>query len=228
MSIKTGLGKLDSLLKGGLPDKSSILLFGAPKCGKTLFGMHFLFEGLSKDEYGIFIVTNDFPEETVKKLEKLGRIDKILERELIKFVDCYSVHAGVEKENTAFIIRVNGPTALTEIGIAFSDIVKKIPKSSKIRVVLDSVSTLMLYNPPNQIASFVQHLNGKIKASNASSIFIVEEGMHDEKDVTTLNSLLDVMIHLKREKNKNLIEVVGTGAPESIGYTIDNGKIKCG
>jgi KaiC/GvpD/RAD55 family RecA-like ATPase len=228
MQVKTGLNKLDSLLKGGLPEKSSILLIGPPKSGKTIFGIQYLFQGLTNDEYGIYIVTNNFPEELIKKFEKFGKIDKILEKGLVRFVDCYSIHAGVEKENTVFIVRVNGPTALSEIGIAFSDIVKQIPKGSKIRVLFDSVSTLLLFNPPNQIANFVQQLNGKTKASNAVSVFIVEEGMHDEKDVTTLNSLLDVMIHLKREKDKNLIEVVGIGAPESIGYTIENGKIKCG
>jgi KaiC/GvpD/RAD55 family RecA-like ATPase len=227
MSVKTGLDALDSLLKGGVPDKSSILLLGPPKCGKSLFGIHFLFEGLSKDEYGIYIITNNFPEEVMKKFEKLGRVDKILEKGLLRFVDCYSLHAGVEKQSTVFIIRVNGPTALSEIGIAFSEITKQMPKGSKIRIVFDSVSTLMLYNPPNQIANFVQQFDSKAKKSGAVTVFIVEEGMHDEKDVTTLNSLLDVVIHLKREKDKNLIEVVGVGAPESISYTIENGKIKC-
>lgn len=227
MNVKTGLDKLDSLLKGGFPERSSVLLIGPPKSGKTVFGMQYLFEGLSNDEYGIFIVTNNFPEELIKRFDNFGKLDKILEKKLIKFVDAYSFHAGIEKENTIFIIRVNGPTALSEIGIVFSEISKHIPKGSKVRVLFDSVSTLLLFNPPKQIANFVQQLNGKIKASNASSIFIVEEGMHDEKDITTLNSLLDVMMHLKKEKNKNFIEISGADAPRSLAYNIEDGKIKC-
>jgi KaiC/GvpD/RAD55 family RecA-like ATPase len=227
MPIKTGLNSLDSLLKGGFPEKASVLLIGAPKSGKTIFGMQYLFQGLINNEYGIYIVTNNFPEELMKGFEKFGKLDEILKKKLIRFVDCYSFHAGIEKENTTFIIRVNGPTALSEIGIVISEIIKQIPKGSKIRVLLDSVSTLLLFNPPKQIANFVQQLNSKIKAANATSVFIVEEGMHDEKDITTLNSLLDLMICLKKEKGKDLIEVTGVGARRPLVYKIENGKIKC-
>ena len=227
MPVKIGLEKLDSELKGGISDKSSILLFGPPKSGKTLFGMHFLFEGLSNDEYGIFIITNNFPEELVKRLENIGKVDLILEKGLLRFVDCYSAHAGVEKGNTMFIVRVNGPIALTEIGIAFIKIMKQIPRGSKVRLVLDSVSTLIIHNSPRTIATFIQKLNEATKSAGVSSMFILEEGMHEEKDVATLNSILDMMIHLKSEKDKNFIEVVGIGAPKPINYIIQNGKIKC-
>jgi len=130
MPIKIGLGKLDSMLKGGIPDKSSVMLFGPPKAGKSLLGLHFLLEGLKSNETAIYIVTNTFPEDVVKKMETVGLVDSMLQNGLLRFVDCYSVHAGVHKDNTAFIIRVGGPTALTEIGIAFAEVVKRIPKKN--------------------------------------------------------------------------------------------------
>jgi KaiC/GvpD/RAD55 family RecA-like ATPase len=226
--VRIGLDKLDSVLNGGLPKRSSVLLIGPPKCGKTLFGLHFLFEGLSKDEYGIFIITNNFPEDIMDRFKKLGKVDPMLERGLLRFVDCYSIHAGVEKGNTMFIIRVNGPTALTEIGIAFTEILKKMPKSSRIRLVFDSVSTLLLYNSPKTIVNFIQKFNERSKASGVNSIFVLEEGMHDEKDVTAFNSLLDIVIHLKKEKDKNYIRVSGFEADaKPINYSIKDGRIKC-
>lgn len=228
MTIKMGLGKLDSVLKGGIPDKSSVMLFGPPKAGKTLFGLHFLLEGLKSNESGIYIVTNTFPEDVVKKMETIGLVDTMLQDGLLRFVDCYSVHAGVHKDNTAFIIRVGGPTALTEIGIAFSEVVKRIPKKSNIRVVFDSVSTLLLYNNPRTIEIFVQQMNGKIKASGASSMFIVEEGMHDEKDVTALNSILDSLIHVKKHGSGWVIETDGLEMEKNLSYSIKDNKIIIG
>jgi len=225
MPIKTGLNKLDSLLKNGIPDKSSMMILGPPKCGKTLLGLHFLFEGLRNNEHGVFIVTNTFPEDIVKRLENFGQVDKILKNGLLKFVDCYSIHSGMHKENTLFIIRVTGPTALTEIGIAFSETIKKIPKNDTIRVVFDSVSTLLLFNNPHIIETFVQRMNGKMKAAGATSMFIVEEGMHDEKDVTTLNSILDAIIHMKKTGDKRVIELDGFGIEKSINYSIENDRI---
>lgn len=226
MPMKIGLKKLDSRLRG-MPSESSILLLGPPKSGKTIFGIHFLFEGLSNNGYGIFIITNNFPEEVVKRFEKIGKIEKFLDKGLLRFVDCYSIHAGVGKKSTIFIIRVNGPTALTEISLALSKIFKQIPNGSKARVVCDSLSTLLLYNPPDQIATLVQQLNGKAKSSGAASLYVLEEGMHDKKVVTTLDSLMDVMIHLKREKSKNLIEVIRDDIRKSVVFRIKNGKIKC-
>lgn len=226
MPMKTGLHSLDALLGGGLPEKYSVLLLGPPKSGKTIFGMQYLFQGLSDDEYGIYIITNNFPEELVKKFEKFGKIEKFLQKGLLRFVDCYSFHTGIQKENTVFIIRVTGPTALTEINIALTEIFKKIPKDSKKRVVFDSVSTLMLYNNASTIADFVQGINRKIKSSQASVVYILEEGMHEEKHVTTLNSLLDGMIHLNKEKNNYSMELEGFNIkPTPLNYSIEDGKI---
>ncbi len=228
MPIKTGLNKLDLLLKDGIPNKSSIMLLGPPKAGKTLFGLNFLLEGLKSDEFGVYIVTNSFPEDIVEKMGSITSMDKILENGLLRFVDCYSVHAGIHKDNTAFIIRVGGPTALTEIGIAFSEVVKRMPKKKNMRVVFDSISTLLMYNNPRTIETFVQQINGKMKAGGASSMFIVEEGMHDEKDVTALNSILDSIIHMKKSGSGWVIETDGLGLDKNISYSIKDNKIIMG
>ena len=227
MPIKTGLSKLDALLKDGIPGKSSMLILGPPKSGKTILGIHFLFEGLRNNEYGIYVVTNTFPEDLVKRFDSIGDVEEPLQKGLLKFVDCYTIYTGVQKENTVFVIRVNGPTALTEIGIAFSQIMKKIPKNSNVRVIFDSISTLLLHNTPKTVESFVQSMNGKIKGFGAVSMFIMEEGMHDQKDVTTINSLLDALIHLKKEGEERQIEINGFGLDETVKYSLVDGKIIC-
>ena len=227
MPIKTGLSRLDSLLKNGIPEKSSILVLGPPKSGKTLLGLHFLFEGLQNNEYGVYVVTNSFPEDVMKRFENIGNVDDSLQNGMLKVVDCYTMYTGVQKGNTLFIIRVSGPTALTEIGIAFTEITKKIPKNSKVRVIFDSVSTLLLFNAPKTVETFVQSMNGKIKWFGGTSMFILEEGMHDQKDVTTINSLLDALLHLKKEAEEREIEINGFGVDETVKYSIVNGKIIC-
>ncbi len=228
MPVKTGLSKLDSLFKGGLPEKTTVLLLGPPKSGKTLLGLQYLFSGLSADEYGICIVTNNFPEDLVKRFQPFGEVDEFLKKGLLHFVDCYSIHAGVEKESTVFIIRVNGPTALTEIGITMSKIFTKIPKGKKVRIIVDSVSTLLLYNRPTVVAEFIQSLANKTKSLNASAFFMLEEGMHEEKDITMVNSMLDAVFILKQKDKRRYIEVTGFGQENAaLDYRIEDGRIKC-
>lgn len=226
MKMKTGIQKLDEVLDGGLQEKTSILLLGAPKSGKTTFGMQFLFEGLKSSEYGLCIITNNFPENFVKDLNKFGEVEHILQNGLLRFVDCYSVHVGVPKESTVFIIRVNGPTALNEINIAVSEILKSIPSEKNVRLVLDSISTLLLYNNPNVVLEFVQVISGKCKTCKSNSLFIAEEGMHDEKYITSLNALLDTTIHLNQKEKR--LEISGASAEnKTLNYKIENGQIKC-
>ena len=225
MPIKTGLKKLDSILKDSVPEDSSILVLGPPKSGKTTFGLQFIFEGLQTNEHGIYIVTNTFPEDVVKRFESIGNMDEALQNGLLKFLDCYTAYTGVQKGNTVFIVRVSSPTALTEMGIALSQIMKQIPKNSKLRIVFDSVSTLLLFNTSKRVENFIQNIIGKIKGFGASSMFILEEGMHDKKDVTTINSLLDALIHFKKENEKREIELEGFGADHTVKYSIENGKI---
>ncbi len=226
-ALSTGIQKFDDFLGGGIPETTSVLLLGPPKSGKTLLSSKFLFEGLKNNEYGICIITNQFPEKFVEKLSGFGDLDPILQNGLLRFVDCYSVHVGIEKGNTMFVIRVNGPTALSEISIAFSEILKNVKRGNKVRVVLDNVSTLLLYNSPNLVAEFVQVINGKAKSAGANPLFIVDEGSHDEKQIATLSSILDVIIHFKEEGTQNYIEIKGLGnRSKKIYYWIKDGKFE--
>lgn len=229
MVLKTGIEKLDKSLHGGVPEKSSILVLGPPKIGKTTFAMQFLFEGLKNNEYGICILTNDFPEEFSDQLEKLGSLNRILQDGLLHFVDCYSKHVGIAKSNTVFIIRVSGPTALNEISLALSQILKAMPAKSNKRVIIDSISTLLLYNSLSMVLELVQVLNGKSKSNNANVLFLVEEGTHKESDIATLTSMTDCVFHFKEENKKNLFEIKGFGLQNlQLYYAIEDGKIKCG
>ncbi len=49
-----GVPRLDEMLAGGVPAHTSSLLFGSPGCGKTLLGLHFLAQGASQGEPGLY------------------------------------------------------------------------------------------------------------------------------------------------------------------------------
>jgi circadian clock protein KaiC len=45
--IQTGIEGLDSLFFGGIPSANTILVQGAAGCGKTLFGLEFIYRGIT-------------------------------------------------------------------------------------------------------------------------------------------------------------------------------------
>lgn len=68
--IKTGIEGFDDLIEGGIPVGSKILVVGSPGTGKTIFGLQYLYNGITRyDEKGLFI-SFEQKEETIKKQAK--------------------------------------------------------------------------------------------------------------------------------------------------------------
>ena len=52
----TGISGLDEITEGGLPKGRPTLICGSPGCGKTIFGVEFLVNGINKfNEPGVFM-----------------------------------------------------------------------------------------------------------------------------------------------------------------------------
>ncbi len=59
--LGTGIGGLDALLRGGLPQASATMVQGGTGTGKTLIGLHFLLEGARRGEPGILFTMEETP-----------------------------------------------------------------------------------------------------------------------------------------------------------------------
>ena len=70
--LKTGVPGLDIILKGGLLEKSTLLVSGGPGTGKSLMGMQFLVEGAKNKEPGLCILYDTEAEEYLNYADSLG------------------------------------------------------------------------------------------------------------------------------------------------------------
>ncbi|MFB6112666.1 MAG: RAD55 family ATPase, partial [Halodesulfurarchaeum sp.] len=64
--ISTGIDGLDDVLNGGLIEQRNALLRGPPGAGKTIFGLHFLADGIESGDTSLFINLGE-PSEYVKQ-----------------------------------------------------------------------------------------------------------------------------------------------------------------
>ena len=70
---RTGIGGLDEVTYGGLPKGRPTLLCGSAGCGKTLFGMTFLYNGaVEYAEPGVFLAFEERPEDLIKNVGSLN------------------------------------------------------------------------------------------------------------------------------------------------------------
>ena len=162
--------------------------------------------GLGKKFPVIFVSTDTASEEVKKELVK----NKIFYSKNMRFVDCYSQQAGNNLTNTSDTIRVSGPLALNEISIALAQIETELFNISEGHcIVFDSLSTLLMYSNAQMIGRFLQVLIAKIRQAGGSVVFTLEEGMHDPKDMVTIEHLMNGIIHVKHDKEKVLLKAEG-------------------
>ena len=70
--LKTGIPGLDEILKGGIREKSAVLVSGGPGTGKTILAMQFLAEGARRGEAGMYILYDTEKEELLDYAHDLG------------------------------------------------------------------------------------------------------------------------------------------------------------
>lgn len=201
--VKTGIPGLDKLIEGGFPANSSILLIGPPGCGKSTMSQQFIFEGLKTKQPGLYVTLDVSPKEIIESMENFGwKLNSYKDR--LKFIDAYSWRIGkTEGEYT-----LTNLGNVNELNIAISEVIKILDGSKIKRNILDSVSTLLLYADPVLVVKLIPVIIAKAKDAGYTQLFILEEGVHDEKTVSTLNYVTDGVIEFKMEEDKRFLRIV--------------------
>ena len=70
--LSTGVGELDALLGGGVPEGDSLLLAGPSGAGKSILATQFIAEGLRQGEPGIVAVFEEIPAEYAQRAAMFG------------------------------------------------------------------------------------------------------------------------------------------------------------
>ncbi len=199
----TGVEKLDDELSGGFPHNSSILVVGPPGVGKSTFLNQFMYTGLdTEEEKGVYLTLDESPDEIRDNAGYFGWDFDEFGDDFV-FIDGYSWREG-EDVDTRFAIK--GPSDLNQMNMTLADALSEVGSGNK-RMVLDSVSTLVLYTDPNSAVKFLQVVGAKSKASNGCLVMALEEGVHDEKTISTLNYVADGMIRMKMEGDKRMLSI---------------------
>jgi len=121
--ISTGIKGLDPLIGGGILSGQSVLICGMPGTGKTIFGLQFLYKGVTDfNEKALYVSVEDEPERLAMYAADFGwDIDDMMKKKMIAFLKIPIDHKGYKIVN------------------AIADEAKKIGAK---RMVIDSLSAL--------------------------------------------------------------------------------------
>lgn len=155
-------------------------------------------EGLADGEAAVFISTNKSPR---RILEALGeRIDIPAERFAIVDVS----GDGDDGEIDGVSVRaVGSPGDLTGLSLAFAkqlQLLEERGAATEARVVIDSVSTLLMYADVQTVFRFLHVFTSRLDSAGLFGIFTLQPGMHDEQETNTIRTLFDSEATIEEEE----------------------------
>lgn len=206
--ISSGNPDLDIILEGGYAIASNIMIIGPTGNEKNTLSYHFL-GALEKDEIGIIICGNASAKDISEKAELVG-IN--LNRKEIYFIDCYSSTIGKKVEETANLKVLGGPGGLNDLSLTINEIMKA-NATKKARIVYNTLSSFVIYNPTDSIRKFLSFVGGRTKTAGGTTIYLVDEGVHDKQVVGLLKQSMDLVIEISEKEGKMTLDIPGIEIP---------------
>ena len=201
--LSMGNDRLDVALNGGIPSNSNVLFIAPSSNERDIFLTQFIEAGIEAGDFIVYVATDKSPEQILKLSDKFKwQFRSAHKKGDLQFIDCYSWTLGKEvTEDVMHTITVPGPNALNDISISLSKIMEEVFSPGRnIRVVFNSVSTLLLYNNHDVVFKFLQITGARLSSLNATTMFTIEDKMHDNKVLSTLQHLTDASLHLEKKK----------------------------
>ncbi|MDA4113048.1 MAG: hypothetical protein OK474_03285 [Thaumarchaeota archaeon] len=205
--VSTGLRSLDDLLgSDGYPDRSAILVIGPPGIGKEALGYWFAQAGLLQGDFCLYVTRLSVKE--VLQDEKGFGIDTQQKVPLWFAADGGQIKYDVND--------------LAGISYNVKEVLKKNP-SRRIRIVMDTLSSLLMLNPPETIYRFMTQLLADIKQYDAVMLATLEEGMHKPEVIAAMQQLFDGVLEMRLyEEGLRVLPLLRVrkmrGAPPQPGY----------
>tara|TARA_Y100000310_G_C20699005_1_gene827938 strand:- start:5626 stop:6339 length:714 start_codon:yes stop_codon:yes gene_type:complete len=169
-----------------LPDKCTVLFIEKlSEYGILNIGLAKYF--LSKGMDGVYITVNKNLANLIEKFNNEG-----VDISKLTFIDTITLLSGGEKLAGANFQYIGSPKDLVELSVELENAVKKLGDKNKF-VIIDSLSTLLVYNKETSIEKFVHALAAKIRSWNAQGVFILVESTNKEV-INTLSQFCDKVI----------------------------------
>jgi len=184
---------MENTLVQGLKERITNAAFMNKSLGIILPGnnyhdlTHAIFEYIKETSNNNWVyVTISKPFNVLRK-----EMSDIMDPSSIFFIDCVSRAAGIQTKNPQCYF-LDSPSQLEQLILEIVNIVKNNTKDNESFIILDTISSLLLYNDELLVAEFFTHLINNMNIYNTHTISLcLEEEMTDQ---------MNKMLYLKNDK----------------------------
>lgn len=137
--IPTGIPVVDTLLSGGIPKGSEVLLRAHPLADPSTMAIQFLYNRLKSDCIGVYFVNNKSPASVIEESTALGlSLEKFKRENKLFFIDAYSALFGLRSEEAYAVNDTTSPVAVSKVLL---QAISECSKKGRVFLVYDSLST---------------------------------------------------------------------------------------
>lgn len=177
----SGFDSLDQVLgHDGYPDRAAVLAIGPPGIGKEALGYKFIYAGLTGNDFCLYATALSV-RDVLQDVQAFG-IDTTQK------VPLWLAGSGGQ-------LRYD-PNDLASLSFSIKEALKK-NSGRRTRVVIDSLSPLLMLNPPETVYKFLGQLIAEVKNYDAVLFGTLEEGMHQPQVLAAMQQLVDGVIELR-------------------------------
>lgn len=155
--------------------ESNLALVGEPMVGKSEVALDAL--AAAGDRDGLLVTT----------ARGAGRIDS----DRLEGVDVVDATPGDAPEG---VRSVGSPADVTGISMPVSEF---LDGADEPLVVVDSLSSLLMYNESDTVFRFLSVLTSHVKRAGGLALFTIDEGCHDEQTIRTFAQLFDGRVRVR-------------------------------
>ncbi len=217
--MTTGIKQLDMLLGGGIDERGRVLLYGPSFQGKEVMARETAIANMKKGVPVVFLLTNATVEDMRDHLRAMDKkYDEHEEAGLAWFVDAYSRSIGVDDEDKR-VQYVDSAVDLNGLSLALNKVQAQVIKEHDHHCfIVDSASTLVLYSNAQATFRFLQVLVGRARQAGATSILMLDHGMHSDAEVQMFRHLVDGVFELRDNKERPQFRVDGLQLARNPGW----------
>ena len=183
---------------------TNLLLSGPPLTGKRSLALDVLADGTEQGDGAIVVTTKDSADRMLRDYEKRTPY----ERRPVAVVDCVTRQQGVDDVRDDDRIKyASSPVDMTGIGIKLSEFLQAFYRDRDIernRVMVHSLSTLLMYSDLQTVFRFIHVFTGRIQSVNGLGLFCIDSTAHDDQTLNTLKQLFDGIVTLSEDDDPEI------------------------
>ena len=177
---------------------ANLLIAGPPLTGKREIAFDILASGANRGNGSIVVTTKDSADKVLETFT--DSLDAGVDPD-VGVVDCVTKQRGIGTvDDDPRIKYASSPVDMTGIGIKLSEFLQEFYEGHGLtenRVLLHSVSTLLMYSDLQTVFRFLHVFTGRIQSADAMGLYVIDSTAHDDQTMNTLKQLFDAVIELE-------------------------------